>query len=82
MPPKGIFDWIKIKWMFLGFAVTFGLTNFHRAGEVKWAFLKNHSITFYDILFCLDFICVLLCINFKLFYEEISVAATPSQSVG
>ena len=24
-----------IEWMFLGFAVTFGLRNFHRGSEVK-----------------------------------------------
>ena len=60
MPPKEIFDWIEIKWMFLGFAVTFGLRNFHRGGEMKWAYLKNHSITVCDILWIASY-CQWLC---------------------
>ena len=34
-----------------GFAATFALGNFHRGGEVKWAFFsKNHYITFFENL--------------------------------
>ena len=34
-----------------GFAATFALGNFHRGGEVKWAFFsKNHSIIFFENL--------------------------------
>ena len=36
MHPKGIFDWIKIKWIFWEFSVTFGLRSFHR-GEGRWS---------------------------------------------
>ena len=38
---KGVLDWFKIKWIFRGFAVTFGLRNFHRRCEVKWAFFQK-----------------------------------------
>ena len=41
MHPKGIFDWIKIKWILVFFSITFGLWNFHRGGEVKWAFFQK-----------------------------------------
>ena len=49
MQLKGIFDWIKIKWIFGGFSVTFGLWNFHReifmgerGDEVKLAILLDN----------------------------------------
>ena len=35
MQPKRIFDGIKMKWIFGGVSVTFGLRNFHRGDEVK-----------------------------------------------
>ena len=38
---KGVLDWFKIKSIFRSFAVTFGLRNFHRRGEVKWAFFQK-----------------------------------------
>ena len=35
MYPKGIFDWIKIKWILGGFVVTLGLRNFHMVQRVS-----------------------------------------------
>ena len=39
--------WIesKLNGFWGGFAVTFGLRNFHRGGEVKWALKKNKKNT-------------------------------------
>ena len=58
--PKGIFDWIKIKWIFGSFVVILGLRNFHMGGEVRWTFPKKLLYNFCEILWIASW-CQCLC---------------------